>query len=306
MTLSLFHTTMRETRRIEKVKDKTGADRWIGVLLIVVSAASFGALPIFTRLAYRGGAEPTTLLMLRFSIASVVMVAIMAVRRTPFPRGRILLVLVLMGGVGYVGQSLAYFTALTMVSAGLVALLLYLYPAIVTVLSVIFFKERLTVAKTGALVLALVGTAFTLGPTGSGRMLGIILAIASAVMSSVYIIVGSRIISYASAITASAVVMISAAVVYAGIVAVRGPVFPHTPLSWMFIFAIALVSTVLPIVTFLAGLERVGPTRASTISTFEPIVSVVLATVILGETFSLLQVLGGMLILAAVIVCNAT
>lgn len=288
------------------MKDKTGADRWIGVLLIVVSAASFGALPIFARLAYRAGAEPTTLLMLRFSIASVVMMVLMALRRVPFPRGRVLLGLVLMGGVGYVGQSLAYFTALTMVSAGLVALLLYLYPAIVTVFSALFFKERFTVAKTSALVLALVGTALTLGPTGSGRILGISLAIASALMYSVYIIVGSRIIPYTSAIAASTVVMISAAVVYAGVVAVRGPVFPETPLSWMFIFAIALISTVLPIVTFLAGLERVGPTRASMISTFEPMVSVILATIILGETFSPLQVLGGILILVAVMVCNMT
>ena len=288
------------------MKDTTGADRWIGVLLIVVSAASFGALPIFARLAYRAGAEPTTLLMLRFSIASVVMMVLMALRRVAFPRRRILLGLVLMGGVGYVGQSLAYFTALTMVSAGLVALLLYLYPAIVTVFSAIFFKERLTVAKTGALVLALVGTALTLGPTGNGRVLGIILAIASAVIYSVYIIVGSRIIPYTSAIAASTVIMFSAAVVYAGVVAVRGPVFPQTPLSWLFIFAIALVSTVLPFITFLAGLERVGPTRASMISTFEPMVSVILATIILGETFSPLQVLGGILILVAVMVCNVT
>src|SRR5438067_10600417 len=167
-----------------KYTSSTDTNRWVGLLLIVISAAAFGALPIFTRLAYAAGADPTTVLLLRFAIAAGVMLLVMLARRIPFPSGRVLLGLILMGGLGYVGQSLAYFTALTMVSAGLVALLLYLYPAIVTVLSVLFFKERLTVAKTGALVLALVGTAFTLGPTGSGRMLGIILAIASAVMSS--------------------------------------------------------------------------------------------------------------------------
>lgn len=289
-----------------KDTSSTAAHRWMGVLLIVISAASFGALPIFIRLAYRTGADPTTLLVLRYSIAAVVMVAIMFARKTPLPRGRILLGLVLMGAVGYVGQSFAYFTALTMASASLVALLLYLYPAIVTMLSALFFKERLTAAKVGALTLALVGTALTIGPAGSGRVPGILLAIAAAVIYSVYILVGSRIIPHASAIAASTTVITAAAAVYIGIVAVRGPTFPQTFSGWADIFAIALVSTVLPIVTFLAGLERVGPTRASTLSTFEPVMSVMLAILILGETISPLQVLGGALILAAVIVCSVT
>ena len=289
-----------------KDTSSTASHRWIGVLLIVISAASFGALPIFIRLAYRTGADPTTLLVLRYSIAAVVMVAIMFARKTPLPRGRILLGLVLMGAVGYVGQSFAYFTALTMASASLVALLLYLYPAIVTMLSALFFKERLTAAKVGAVTLALVGTALTIGPTGSGRVPGILLAIAAAVIYSVYILVGSRIMPHASAIAASTTVITAAAVVYIGIVAVRGPAFPQTFSGWVDIFAIALVSTVLPIVTFLAGLERVGPTRASTLSTFEPVMSVMLAILILGETISPLQVLGGALILAAVVVCSVT
>src|SRR5260370_7934181 len=135
----------------------TGKQRLIGVLLIIISAASFGTLPIFTRLAYRAGAEPVTLLALRFALASIVMVAIIAARKIPFPRGRTLLGLVLMGAIGYVGQSLAYFTALTMASAALVALLLYLYPPLVTLLSAIFLKEHLTLAKLSSLPFAPLG-----------------------------------------------------------------------------------------------------------------------------------------------------
>ena len=70
----------------------------------------------------------------------------------------------------------------------------------------------------------------------------------------------------------------------------------------MAIFAIALISTVLAFVTFFAGLKRIGPTTASTISTFEPIVAVVLAAIVLGETISPLQAVGGLFILAAVII----
>src|SRR5258706_688627 len=138
--------------------------------------------------------------------------------------------LVLMGGLGYVGQSFAYFTALTIASAGLVALLLYLYPAIVTLLAVLIFKDRLTLTKLGAVLLALVGTVLTIGPTGGGRTLGIVLGIAAALIYSIYILAGSRITPQAGSIPSSTIVMISAAIVYSGIVRIHGPAFSGNPL----------------------------------------------------------------------------
>jgi drug/metabolite transporter (DMT)-like permease len=280
------------------------ANRWIGPLLIACSGVAFGALPIFARLAYAAGASPTSVLLLRFALAGVVMIVVMMARREPFPRGRILLGLILMGGLGYVGQSFAYFTALTLASAGLVALLLYLYPAIVTLLSALIFKERLTLAKFGALALALVGTVLTIGPAGSGRIPGILLGIASAVIYSIYILAGSRIMPRAGAIPSSTIVMLAASIVFGGIVSVQGPAFPVTLLGWAAIAAIALISTVLAIITFFAGLERIGPSRSSTISTVEPVVSVVLAALVLGEGFSGLQVVGGALIVIAAVICS--
>ena len=111
----------QETRHDAKV---TSRQRHFGLLLIVISAVSFGVMPVFAHFAYAAGTAPITLLLLRFGIAAVVMGALMLVRKEPFPRGRVLLGLVLMGAVGYAGVSLAYFLALTMVSAGLVSLLL--------------------------------------------------------------------------------------------------------------------------------------------------------------------------------------
>ena len=149
------------------------ADRRFGVVLIIISAASFGVMPIFARLAYNAGAEPITVLFLRFTIAAVVMNLIMVLRRTAYPRGLVLLELILLGAIAYVGESLAYFLALEMASAGLVALLLYIYPALVTVLSAIFLKEHLTRMKIVALFLALSGTALTLRISGGGSLMGI-------------------------------------------------------------------------------------------------------------------------------------
>ncbi|MDP2906751.1 MAG: DMT family transporter [Nanoarchaeota archaeon] len=273
----------------------------IGVLLIIVSGISFGAAAIFARFAYEAGTNPITLLFLRFGISSVCMLLLTLVRGTPFPRGRILLGLMLMGAVGYFGQSFCYFTALIFTSAGLVALLLYLYPAIVTVLAVVILREPVSTLKIAALVLALIGTALTIGPAGGGEPLGIALSLGAAFIYSVYILVGSKIMEQGTAIPSSTVIITSAAVMYGGLIAIKGASFPTTWFGWASVSAVALISTVLAVVTFLAGLERVGPTSAATLSTIEPVVTVILAALALDEAITPLRIAGGMMILLAVI-----
>ena len=274
----------------------------IGVFLVLVSGSSFGTLAIFARLAYEDGVTPITLLFLRFGIASLCMLFIMWLKRIPIPRGWVLLGLALMGGIGYVGQALSYFTALTLIPAGLVALLLYLYPAIVTILAMIILKERISKWKMLALVIALGGTVLTIGPTGGGQLLGVIFGLAAAFIYSIYILVGSKITKQVTAIQSSTVVIISAAIVSSGLVAIKGPAFPATASGWASVIAIALISTILAIVTFFAGLERVGPTNAATLSTIEPVVTVVLAALILDERITLYRMLGGIMIILAVII----
>jgi len=275
-------------------------DRLFGVLLILVSAASFGAMPVFARFAYEAGSDPITVLFLRFSIASVFMLIVMVLRGIAFPKGRTFIALVLMGGVGYVCQTLSYFTALTLASAGLVAILLYLYPALVVIFTVLFLKDPITKIKTLALILALAGTMLTIGLDGGGQTLGIILAITAAIIYSVYIIVGSKVIRKADAFSSSAVIMVSAGVVSCGLVAVHGGSWPATMAGWISIVAIALISTVLGIVTFLEGLRRIGPANASMLSTLEPVVTVSLAAIVLGEAITFSRIVGGMMVLSAV------
>ncbi len=284
--------------------------RTVGVLLIAVSAASFGAMAIFARLAYDGGADVTAVLFLRFALAAPVMAVLLPLRGLRWPRGRTLAGLAAMGGVGYVGQSLSYFTALTMASAGLVALLLYLYPAIVTLLSTVVLGVPLTPVRAAALAIALVGAALTIGPEvaggpagpeRSGSPLGIALGATAAVVYSVYILVGSRLTPRSGALPSSAVVMAAAAAVYAVVVLVQRPAFPSTVGSWAAVVAIALVSTVVAITTFFAGMARLGPADASTLSTLEPVVTVVLAAAVLDERITLVQLAGAAFILAAVV-----
>ncbi len=123
---------------------------------MALSATSFGAMAIFARVAYAGGADVTAVLFLRFAIASVAMAALTLATRRRWPSRRNATVLALMGGVGYVAQSMCFFSALRFASAGLVALLLYLYPFLVALIGVAFLGERLTRRRSLAMAASMI------------------------------------------------------------------------------------------------------------------------------------------------------
>ena len=275
---------------------------FVGILFVALSAASFGALPIFIKIAYASGAETVAVLALRFSLAALLMTGIMLVKGLRWPRGRNLLVLAGMGGLGYVGQSFCFFSALNYASAGLVSLLLYLYPALVTLLAAIFLRQRLSWLQFLAVMAALAGTALLIGGDSSGSLQGVVLGISAALIYSIYILVGSRMMQAEGALAAATVVMLSASAVFATMAAVQQPALPGSVSGWLAVAAIALISTVVAMVSFFAGLARLPASDAATISTLEPLVTVILAALFLSEPIGVMKLAGGGIILTALVV----
>jgi len=278
-------------------------NKFQGVFLVLVAACAFAALTVLAPLSYREGANPSTLLFLRFTIAGSALTALMLYRRIAFPRGVLLLKLVFMGGVWYLIQSLAYYTAAGLASPGLVALLLYLYPAIVVVISAVFLKEQITSRKWLALALALVGCALTISPSGQGDWPGIILALLAAILYAGYILIGEGLIVQAHPLPALTVTMLSTAASLGGLVAVNGVKLPVTQLGWWAILASAAIS-IIALGAFFTGLERIGSTNVVILSTIEPLITVIFAWLLLGDRIQWEQLAGGIFILLAVIVLN--
>lgn len=276
--------------------------RLAGVACIVASASAFGAMPIFGKLAYADGVDVPSLLFLRFALAGVLMAVLMRARGMPWPRGRTLLLLAAMGGVGYVGQAFCYFAALQYASAGLTALLLYLYPAIVSVLSALLARRRLAPLRVLAVAATLFGTGLAVGGSLAGSAPGILLGVTAALIYSVYILVGERVTPLCGALPATTVILLAAAVVSGLAVLVVGPAFPGSAVGWAAVGSIALFSTALAVITFFAGMARLGAADAATLSTLEPVVSIVLAAMFLDEALGRWQVVGGAIVLGAVIV----
>lgn len=274
--------------------------RFAGIFLVALSAAGFGTLALFGKYAYADNMDALSILFLRFSLSAGIMAAILIARHEPVPRGSTLRLLVAMGAIGYVGQSFAYLTALKYASSGLVALLLYLYPVFVALLAVLLLHEQFTLLKGTALGIALVGTALTVDPAG-GQALGALLAIVGATIYSVYIIVGTQVMKRVSVIQSSVVIFAAAGAASGTLMLLNGPQLPATNTGWIAILAIVIVATVLPVTAFLAGLERIGPTNAALLSTLEPVVTVILGAVWLNETLRPATLVGGGLILFAVV-----
>ena len=277
--------------------------RLSGALYVVISATAFGAMAIFARQAYAGGADVMAVLLLRFVIAAVLMTGLMLATGRRWPRGRNLLLLMVMGGLCYVAQSMSFFSALKYASAGLVALLLYLYPFIVTVLGALVLRQRLGRRRLLAVLAALFGTALTLGAGGgfAGEARGVALGLTAALVYAIYTLVGGRVLMREDALACATVVMIAAAAVFIGLTAWHQPVFPHTALAWAAIAAIAVVCTVVAMLTYFLGIRQLGAADAATLSTLEPAVTIGLAALFLDEAFAPLQALGAAIILAAVV-----
>lgn len=259
-------------------------------------------MAILARWAYASGVDTSTLLLLRFGIGGAILWAVLLARRVPLPRGRPLFVLAGMGAVGYAGQAFSFLTALTLGSAGLAALLLYLYPALVALLSRAVLRHVLSATQLGAIAMALLGSALTIGRAVDGTAAGVFFGVLAALIYAGYILTGSRLPATVAPTASATVVITAAAMVYGGIALARGVALPATAPGWLAVLGIAVASTAMAIAFFLEGLERLGPVRTSIYSTLEPVFTILLAAIFLGERPGPARLFGGALILAAVVV----
>lgn len=269
-----------------------------GLTLIALSALCFGAMAIFARYTYAAGADVLGILVARFTIAGLLLTAYMVATRRPWPRGRTLRITVFMGGVLYVGQAACFFAALHYASAGLVALLLYVYPTLVCLITAVVLRQALSGATVALLALSFAGMALTLGG-GSGSAMGVALGLGAAAFYAVYIVIGAHQLRGVDAVASTTVVCLSAAAVVGIACLVRAPAFPATASGWAALMGISVLSTLVAILAFFAGLKRVGAATASIVSTLEPVVTVALAALFLQEMLAAVQLLGGALVLVA-------
>jgi drug/metabolite transporter (DMT)-like permease len=287
--------------------------RRTGALFCLASAAGFGAMGVFGKLAYDAGATVGTLLAVRFGLAAAVLwLVVLATGRLQelraLPRRDVAAALAL-GAVGYSAQAGGYFAALQRIDPALLGLLLYTFPVMVTVAAIVLGRERASGRTAVALALSSTGIVLVLAGAASGALdpVGTALGLGAAVVYSAYILISDGVTARVGPLALSTLVCTGAAATLTLVGLAGGGLdlgaLSTAGLGW--IAAIALVSTVAAVGLFFAGLARVGPSTASILSTLEPVVTVVLAFVAFGTSLGPAQLAGGALVLAAAVTVEA-
>lgn len=277
--------------------------RWRGSILVLVSAISFGLMPIFARSAYRNGVGVQELLFLRFLLAFLLMgIFLKWSGKGAIPSRNYLLVLLALGGIGYFLQSVFYFTALLYIPVSVAALVLYTYPAFVMAGSLILGLEKLSASIVISLFLALVGLTLVSNPILNVAASGISIGLGAALTYTGYILVSTRVIARVNGETGAFYVMGAASLSFA----VSGLLtnnlhFAWNLEAWVWVLTISVICTFFAITTFFQGLKIIGPSRTSILSTVELVTSVLAAAIIFNDFLSGTQLIGGSLILLAAI-----
>jgi len=271
-----------------------------GILLVLLSAAGFGLMPVFASYAYATGLNVPTLLFLRFIIGAIILFGYLSLARKKWVATRKDLALFfLLGGVLYALQAFGYFSAIRYMPVPLVALILYLYPVFVAVISHFVNKEHLSKKVVWAIAVSLLGMALVLGrPGGNVNLTGLLYALGAAVVYSSYIIIGNRVALNAPPLVASSFIVLFASIPFLVSGALTGSLqFRFPAMGWPLVLGVGSLSTALPIFCFLRGMNATGPTRASIVSMLEPVVTIAAAAVLLGQRMSVVQAAGGLLVI---------
>ena len=291
---------------------------------MIVSAIAYGSGGLFAKPVYAAGLDWLTLMTWRFLIAAALAWVVLLARPSARRALRVLpgrtLLLTIGLGVYFVSNTATYFAGIQTVPLSLAALIVYMYPPIVAVLALRLGRPLEGRRAWGALAMAVVGVALAVGGIDTRTappLTGLLLVIASPLLYSVWIIlaarhsgersdhVGHETDEGATTSVVGAVMLSSTAVVYLAIsLVVRHPLLPDAipAAAWPGILGVGVVAGFVSVQALYAGAQRVGAAQASLLSTVEPLWTISAAALLFGERLTTIQLGGGVLILAAVVV----
>jgi drug/metabolite transporter (DMT)-like permease len=267
------------------------------------SAAAFGSVGVLIALAQHERIGTTTLLASRYLLGAIALWIALIALRHPLPGLRIALAAVALGATTYAAASALYLASIERMGAGPAGVVSYCYPVLVMAGAIMLGRERLSRRRAIALGLAVTGVVLLVAGQGLGAVngAGALLAFGSAAAYTTYVLVSSALRDRAEPLALATLVATGAAGAFAVAHAVHGGAPIHTATAALAIVALALIPTAFAVSAFLAGLGRIGPSRASIASSLEPVVAVVCGVAVLGEQLVTAQFVGGALVIVAVL-----
>ena len=291
-----------------KKKNKTGP------LLILLAGTLWGSMGLFVRRLQSAGFQPMQITSGRLILAGLCF-ALLLLLKDPKGfriRAKDIPLFLALGLASILFFTLCYFSAIVLLPLSTAAILLYTSPIWVTLLAALLFHEKLTGRKLLALALAFGGCVLVSGLSGGGvSTRGLLLGLGSGLGYGLYSILGTIALRRYAPLTVTT---------YTFLIAGLGSCFVCSPAGTLstllssaapgalalFLLVMALITAVIPFLSYTQGLQSVPAGKAAILATVEPLVAALLGSLVFHEPLTPLTALGILLILVAVILLNQT
>lgn len=275
-----------------------------GLLYIFIALVAAATISIITKIAISHGGDPTKILLLRFIIVVVFLVGYMKLKNISWRTSRQNFFGLVGLGFAYVNVSLLFFLSMKYISPSLGSLILYTYPVMVSILSAVVLKERFTLSKLTALFFSLIGCMLVIGTDFNAvDYRGVVLAFMTAVFFSIYIVGNKKILEGVEPVVSLAYMAVFSVVFFAFKSAWDGTLnFQYSAVDIISALLLAVIPTLIGIMALFKALEILGASKSAIISSFEPVVTLLLAYILIGDRITVVQLAGGAFILSGVFI----
>ena len=277
-----------------------------GYLLGIIGSACYGLNPLFALPLYQKGLSPDSVLFYRYFFAIILLAMLMKYHGQSFALKRNEILPLAIMGILFSISSLTLFMSYNYMDAGIASTILFLYPIMVAVISALVFHEKLSLMTIIAIVLAFWGISM-LNENGSGKPLnfmGLLLVALSALSYAIYLIGVNRSVLKSmptEKLTFYSILFgISIYLIRLNFLTDLQPL--NTAFMWMNAIGLALLPTVISLVTITASIHLIGSTPTSILGALEPVTALVCGVLVFGELLSFKNIIGILMVLSAVTV----
>ena len=284
----------------------------LGIILIILAGCFWGSMGIFVRKLGTYGFSTIQIVSIRISLAALIFSLVLLIKDRRGFRISIKDIPLFLGlGFGSIlFFTVCYFTAITMMSLSTAAILLYTSPVWIMLMSIFFFHEKLDRRKLIALLLAFGGCVLVSGISGEGMTVtGLLIGLGSGIGYGLYSILGKIALRKYSSYTVTTYTFIFAAAgswIISQPADMIGKFSVASDFGFLIVlcFLTALITAVIPFLSYTIGLESVEASKAGIIATIEPMVATMIGILVFSEKLTFMSGAGILLILAAVVILN--
>jgi|AntRauTorckE6833_2_1112554.scaffolds.fasta_scaffold00418_20 drug/metabolite transporter (DMT)-like permease len=282
-----------------------------GIIITIFATMSFGLIPLFAKTAYANGFNPYSFSLYRSLFASIALFIFIKIYDIDYKATKAqYFTLFKISLFGYSLMMLFLNMSFLYMSSGLAMTLHFIYPVVVMLASVFFYKEKIGSKRVFALILSVSGIYFLMG-FGSFEtinMLGFWLALISGVFYGYYILMvsNSNIKNLSAFVITFYLSLFNTYILLIVSLITNNMSLNYNYKGLLSTVLVALVCNLFGMVAFQTGLKYITATASSILSTFEPITSLIIGIVVFNEYLNWYHFVGSIFIIVSVIIVSLT